>query len=735
MRRDRIWAWWLTGGLAAAAGYLVLPADTTVAELLYDATGLLAALAIAGAAKLHRPSRPLIWYLFAAGIALSVLGDAIFDMLMPAAGGPAALSVADLWYFFSYPALAAGMLLILRQRPGRGLERLLEAAIIATGVGLVLWIFVLHPFARDSGTTLADRWVATAYPAIDVVLVALALLLLAGAGGRRPAASLLTVAALLLLAGDVAYSLLTLYAGGTTPLVNALYLLAYAFWAAAALHPAAVTGQPAALPEVRTRRLWLTLFAASSLLGPALLLMPRIGGDPSDRRAVAIGSIVLFLLVVTRLAGYMRQVRRQQAQLHRLAMTDDLTGLANRRALERALRSAAADGRPQIALFGLNGFKNVNDELGRPAADQVLTVVAARLVAGAPDGALVARTGGDEFAVLLTDSHAQFLLATAFALTGDLGSPVSADGRDLLVGVSVGMAGGAGVDPVELLRQAEVAMHAAKRAGEPVRWSPALDQRDIEHAQLGAELRLALDAGQFRVVYQPIVELPSGRTTAVEALVRWEHPVRGLVSPAAFIPVAEQNGLIVELGAWIMRTACARLALWRASLGSSAPGRISVNVSAKQLARPGFPGFVAEVLAETGLPASCLTVEVTETAVFEGGPAVVALHELRALGVRVALDDFGTGHSSLGLLQTVPVDTIKVDKSFVDDITEAGRPTVIAEALIRLSGGLGLSAVAEGVETAEQAAALTRLGYRYLQGYHYGRPMADPEFASFPVAA
>jgi EAL domain-containing protein (putative c-di-GMP-specific phosphodiesterase class I) len=314
--------------------------------------------------------------------------------------------------------------------------------------------------------------------------------------------------------------------------------------------------------------------------------------------------------------------------------------------------------------------------------------------------------------------------------------PVTADGRDLLVGISIGLAGGAGIDTVELLRQAEAAMYAAKRTGEPVRrWSPALDERSTAYARLGAELRSALDNGQFRVVYQPIVEMPSGRVTAVEALVRWEHPTRGLVSPVEFIPVTEQNGLIVELGAWILRTACDRLARWRSELGDVAPSRVSVNVSAKQLARPGFAAQVADVLAAAGLPAGCLTLEVTETAVFEGGPAVAALHELRALGVRIALDDFGTGHSSLGLLQTVPVDTIKVDKSFVDNITQAGGQTVIAEALILLSTGLGLSAVAEGVETAEQAEALCRLGYRYLQGYHFGRPVDVPDFGRVPAAA
>jgi diguanylate cyclase (GGDEF)-like protein len=416
----------------------------------------------------------------------------------------------------------------------------------------------------------------------------------------------------------------------------------------------------------------------------------------------------------------MAEVQRQSGTLERMALHDELTGLANRWSLEQAAP-------PRVVLLGLNGFKNVNDELGRPIGDRVLRAMADRLRETAPPGALIARIGGDEFAVVLgpADDDAE----TADRLGRALRRPVSVAGHELLVGVGVGVAGAEDEDQAEVIRRAEVAMYAAKQTGEPYkRWTAELDERSAADVRLGAELRTALDHGQFRVVYQPIVRLPEGRIVAVEALVRWEHPERGLINPAQFIPVTEQNGLIVELGAWILHTACTRLASWRAELGDHAPEKVSVNVSARQLARPGFAATVAATLTATGLPAGCLTVEVTETAVFEGGQAVTALYDLRALGVRIALDDFGTGHSSLGLLQTVPVDVLKVDKSFVDRITEAGRHTVIAEALIQVSKGLGLAAVAEGVETAEQAAALYQLGYRLLQGYHYGRPVADPDF-------
>jgi predicted signal transduction protein with EAL and GGDEF domain len=343
--------------------------------------------------------------------------------------------------------------------------------------------------------------------------------------------------------------------------------------------------------------------------------------------------------------------------------------------------------------------------------------------------------GGDEFAVLVPDAPDAAGDAVVARICAALRVPIQAGELELLISAGIGVAGTDGTaDPVELLRRADIAMYAAKAQGgsRTCRYTGILDERADEQARLGAELRTALDTGQFQLVYQPIVSLPDARIVSVEALVRWHHPDRGLISPAGFIPVAEQNGLIVELGAWILRTACAQAVSWQLRHGAHAPARISVNVSARQLAEPGFAALVAEILADTGLPASRLIAEVTETAVFGGGQSVQTVHDLHHLGVRIALDDFGTGHSSLGLLQTIPVDTLKVDKSFVDTITRAGRHAVIATALIQVADGLGLTAVAEGVETAEQATELHRLGYRLAQGYHFGRPVSEPDFSGVP---
>jgi diguanylate cyclase (GGDEF)-like protein len=734
--KARVWRWWLAGGLAVISAYALMPAGSPAATIVYNVVGLVSGLAILAGVRLHRPERPAMWYWFAASQLVSVVGDLVYeyyDLIRHEQPYP---SLADVFYLASYPMVVVGLLLLVRRRPGGGAAGLLEAAIVAIGLGLAFWVFVLHPIAAASGTSSLERWISTTYPAADVLLLAMLARLFTGHGGRTASTRLIGSAGVLVLAADTAFSLVSLYSDADLPLINVAFLLSYLCWGTAALHPS-ITGsgtETAGGDDARPRRM--VIFGAVTMIAPALILLPGVDRDRLDECALAIGSVVLFLLVTVRMSQFMHTLRKQAAELERMAMADDLTGLANHRRLDLELRAVPAGACPQVALLGLNGFKSVNDELGRPAGDQVLTALAERLAAAAPAGSLLARVGGDEFAVLLPDADAGDAGIMAERLVAALRSPVAADGRDLLVGVAVGLAGGGGLGPVELLRQAEAAMHAAKLAGEPVRrWTPALDERSTAYARLGAELRTALDAGQFHMVYQPIVELPSERVYAVEALVRWNHPERGTVSPVEFIPVAEQNGLIVELGAWILRTACVRLASWRATLGPAAPDRVSVNVSAKQLARPGFAAFVAAVLESAGLPPECLAVEVTETAVFEGGPAVTALHELRALGVRIALDDFGTGHSSLGLLQTVPVDTIKVDKSFVDDITSAGHQSVIAEALIRLSSGLGLAAVAEGVETAEQAAALSRLGYRYLQGYYYGKPVADPDFGRIPAVA
>jgi diguanylate cyclase (GGDEF)-like protein len=728
-----MWFWWLVAGVPATTGYFLLPPSSLAARVGYNVIGLAAAAAMLAGVRLYRPQRPGIWYWFAAGQVVAVLGDITYDHYLYDLSRVPYPSPADGFYLAADLLRITGLLLLSRRRrPGAETGHLVDAAIAAIGLGLVLWTFILHPTVADQAATALARVISTVYPVADLLLLGMLAWLFTDPRSRTPGSRLLNAAAATLLAADISYSVLTVYFNADPFALDAVFVASTLLWAAAALHPSMAADTDVVrgrTTEQSVARMWAP--AACSLLGPALLLTPYAGDNAVDRAVIACGAIVLILLTVARMTLILTQLRRQSHALEELAMQDELTGLANRRRFEQALRAVMADGRAQVALLGLTGFKSVNDELGRRVGDRALGALAQRLAHAVPDGALLARIGGDEFAVLLAGRSAVEAGALAAELAARLREPVHAGGHDLLVGVGIGLAAGERDEPLEVLRRAEAAMYAAKRAGQTCRhWEPALDEQSMGHAKLGAEMRIGLDAGQFRVVYQPIVTLPERRVAAVEALVRWEHPQRGMVSPAQFVPVAEQNGLIVEIGAWVLRTACRQMARWRAELGESAPDRVSVNVSARQLGRPGFATTVADTLAATGLAPYCLAIEVTETAVFEGGQAVATLHELRKLGVRIALDDFGTGHSSLGLLQTVPVDILKVDKSFVDNVTEAGRHSVIAEALIQISSGLGIIAVAEGVETAEQADTLYRLGYRLLQGYYFSRPVAEPDFGA-----
>nr|BFE61212.1 hypothetical protein GCM10020063_057380 [Dactylosporangium thailandense] len=724
--REKRWLWWLLAGSAAVGGYFALPAGSGAQACVYNAIGTVAAvLMLAGARRTDRTRRNA-WLLTAAGTALWSTGDWIYTYFEHVAHIEPFPSLADVFYLSAYPFLFGGLFLLGRRRTrGPGWTAMVDALIFATGTGLVLWTFVMQPIANDATSPVTTRIIALAYPAADVLLLVLVARLVVGGAGRDASTRLLVVALGLLLAADIAYSIVnsyTAYAGGV---FDAGWMLSYVFWAAAALHPSVRGAAPLdageVLPNGRAR---LIVMAASSLLAPAVLVVQGFR-DPRHIEWLAVGicAAALFLLSVLRMAGLVNQVRT-------LAMRDELTGLANRRALEARIRAELGSGpRSHVALVDLDDFKAVNDRLGHAVGDRLLGAVAERLTGLVRPGDTVARLGGDEFAVHLPRTSAEVADRIVAGIVASLDQPLTAGPHRLLMRASIGVADDDGTaDPFEPLRRADVAMYAAKvTGGRHLRYDPLLDERATEHAQLGAELRTALDEGQFFLVYQPIVALPEGRVAAVEALVRWRHPQRGLVNPVAFVPVAEHNGLIVELGGWILRTALERMRTWRRELGAAAPGYVSVNVSARQLSEPGFPAFVASVLHDTALPASCLTVEVTETAVFDSSTALDALRAIKALGVRIALDDFGTGHSSLGLLRTAPVDVLKVDKSFVDDLAGGGH-SVIATALIDVSAHLGLTAIAEGVESADQAEALLRMGYRYAQGYLFGRPEESPDF-------
>jgi predicted signal transduction protein with EAL and GGDEF domain len=341
----------------------------------------------------------------------------------------------------------------------------------------------------------------------------------------------------------------------------------------------------------------------------------------------------------------------------------------------------------------------------------------------------VARLGGDEFAVVLdglADAAEAERLAAGVAAA--LAAPFALDGQEVAVSASVGVAvadPARGVSPAELLRDADLAMYRAKARGKArfEVFEPAMGDGARERAELVADLRRALEQGGLRLAYQPVVELATGRVAAVEALARWEHPTLGAVPPDAFVPLAEETGLIAPLGRWALGEACRQARAWQEAVAS--PPAVAVNLSPRQFQQPGLVEDVAEALRASGLPPRLLALELTEGAmVADADEAVALLRQLKGLGVGLAIDDFGTGYSSLAYLQRLPVDRLKVDRRFVAGLGRDAGDAAIVEAVVGLARTLGLGVVAEGVETAEQAARLRELGCGLGQGFYFGRPQS-----------
>ena len=420
--------------------------------------------------------------------------------------------------------------------------------------------------------------------------------------------------------------------------------------------------------------------------------------------------------------------KEAEVRMAYLADHDHLTGLPNRALLRRALSTGLEHGKGMGVLFlDLDRFKVINDGLGHAAGDNLLVAVAGRLAAVLRPGDLVARIGGDEFVMLCHGIHqADDLVRVGQRVLETIRPVVRLDGTgELAVTASVGAAvasTGASADTV--LSDADTAMYAAKSSGgnRVELFSQALHQRALHSRELEVGLHRALQDDQLSLVYQPVVDLATGQVSSLEALARWTHPVWGEVGPSEFIPVAEQSDLIVSVGTWVLRRALEDAATWPVVKGTAAG--VAVNVSPRQLSDGDFPGLVSDLLAETGVAGERLCLEITETALIgEVGPVVAVLRSLRELGVRLAIDDFGTGHASLSYLTQFPVDTVKIDRSFVAGVaTEAGSAAIVG-GVVAMAHAFGLRVVGEGAETAEQLSQLRRLGCEYAQGFVLARPL------------
>jgi len=446
----------------------------------------------------------------------------------------------------------------------------------------------------------------------------------------------------------------------------------------------------------------------------------------------AVGGVVVNYRDVTERKALEEQLRHQ-------AFHDVLTGLANRSLfrdrLAHALARASRGALPTAVLYlDIDDFKAVNDRLGHAEGDRLLVLVGERLVAATRAGDTVARLGGDEFAVIAEETDPADAQAAADRILKTLADPFDLDGRETAVRGSIGIAihDADGADADELLRRADIAMYAAKARGGDghATYDASLYEATVARMESKADLQGALERGELDVAYQPIVDMETAEVTGAEALMRWVHPIRGSIPPSDFIPLAEESGLIVELGKWILETACRQARDWQVESGRE-DLTISVNLSGRQIADPDLVGDVARILATTGLEPACLTLEITETTLVRDVETTIAVFRaLKALGVRLAIDDFGTGYSSLSYLRQFPIDILKIDRSFVASLDEGTESSALVRSILNLSATLRLDTVAEGIETPEQRKALESLGATRGQGYLFARPMDPTDMAA-----
>jgi diguanylate cyclase (GGDEF)-like protein len=460
----------------------------------------------------------------------------------------------------------------------------------------------------------------------------------------------------------------------------------------------------------------------------------------------------LMATVTDATAEVQREQERLTRRLRSQARTDALTRMPNREAVLEQLqqmlgRPTLADGGFALLFMNCDRFRQINDALGQASGDRLLVQIGERIRAAlrppsdridphAGTGQMAARMGADEFAVVLDGLRSRAdAERVATRLLDALVRPHALDGQDVVIRLSMGLvwSGDAGADAGAMLRDASIAMVEAKRAGGArcVAFETAMRERAARRADIESDLRQALVDDQLFVVYQPVVGLCADGATdhaaGVEALVRWRHPARGVVPPIEFIQVAEESGLIGALGDFVLRRACRDFAAWQRALGERAPRLLAVNLSRAQLAEPGWPAVVRDVLAQNGMRPDQLQLEVTESLAAQDQQVQQRLHELKAIGVTLALDDFGTGYSSLSSLHQLPVDTVKIDRSFVCQADTSHHHRVLIEATVKVAQSLGMSTVAEGIETEAQAQAVRAQACAKGQGYLFSRPLAAPD--------
>ncbi len=852
--RPSAWVVFLTMGIAACGLYLY-----PVGKAYYDILGLIFSLvtltALISGVRWYRPAFPWPWYSLMVCYGALVFANVVWlyydGLLGSAVPFP---SVADIGYLAQYPSVGAALLLMFHRRAGARIwSVLLDSMMLTTGAGLCLWVGLMDRYWDDAQLPLLSKLIAMAYPGGDLLIFALALCFLLLPGRRSIPYFLLLFSLGATFITDLFYSGLTLSGQYQTgdPL-GAGWLLAYVFVGTVALHPdmrELAAAQTSSTTSFSRRHVAIVL--AAGLVGPLLYALRNPLGLHVDTSVIIFGSVMLFVLAVTRMAQLTHQVRQNEVSFRQLfaanphamwvydvddlrivevndaavaqygypretfiglylsdlrpfadrprfnsrdfsalpqyqsrqstqhmrrdgsvfaveidshalsfrgratrivvardvtarealerelehqAFHDALTGLPNRALLMDRLRQShertKRDGRPLAVIFlDLDRFKDVNDGYGHEAGDTLLVDVAHRLQRVIRGADTLARFGGDEFTLVLGSLHSPAeaeIVATR--ILEILQVPFLIAGQERMVTASIGiiLSTQGQDDPADLLRFADTALYRAKASGrnQYAVFDTSMSDLAIARAAREADLRHAIEDGDLLIAYQPKVALTSGKPLGLEALVRWPHPEHGLIPPGDFIPLAEETGLILSLGEWVLRTACRQFSQWRTEFPATQSLLLSVNLSARQLMDPGLATLVSSVLLETQLPPECLQLEITESLLMDNTARTIeTLARLREIGVQVAIDDFGTGYSSLSYLSRFPVNAVKIDKGFVQALASHADNAAIIEAVVGLARTLSLEVVAEGIETAEDRERLATLGCDIGQGFLFAHPL------------
>jgi diguanylate cyclase (GGDEF)-like protein len=677
-----------------------------------------------------RTRRPEV-LLSAAAVTSFTLGDTYYTVMTVGGGSLPYPSLADVGYLCFYPLMLAALIVAVR-RHIRGLASSiwLDGAVGSLGATSVLAVLLSPVLASATvGSGSLAKAVAVAYPLFDLLPVAAVAGIAALGDGRMGSRWALLAAGLLVFAAaDVVYGLQvtanTYVLGAPLDAGWTIGLVIMAMWVDCAVWRERPPRQKTR-PAIGAKALVVSSVATVSGL-TVLLVGTRV---PVSALAVTLAGVTLLAAAARSQLAFRRLAR--MADLRRLAAaTDDLTGLPNRRALyaEGQARLVERRGRQALLMLDLDKFKEVNDSLGHRAGDQLLVQVGGRLGENLGDGDMLARLGGDEFAVLLDDAGQHEAVDVAVKLRAALDEPFALEDMALHSRVSVGISlfPGDGPDLSALLRKADIAMYKAKTSlsGHHV-YCSADDDADVTLLQTVEELRTALTSDQFVMHYQPKVDLDTGEVHGVEALVRWNHPTRGLLHPDAFVALVEESGLMPSLTRVVLALAVDQVANWRTQ-GQQLT--VAVNLSPSSLGDSDLPKQIASMLGARGVPPHALKLEITEAFLMaDRDRARSILGRLRRSGIQISVDDFGSGFSSLSYLRDLPIDELKLDRAFVFPIAEDGRTAALVASTIALAHSLGLRMVAEGVETSGAYTELTRLGCDQAQGFFLSRPVPPAE--------